>query len=159
MHATRAFLLLLLIFALPLGSLWAADETDKTPNRSDVIQADITARKKLIQKNLPLTETEAQAFWPMYEAYEEQITRLSERRSAFMGKLGQDFETMTDEKAAKIIRDTLEQQLDRIKITTQYFKQLEQILPGNKLLRYYQIEYQIRATIDAKIAQSIPLIH
>jgi hypothetical protein len=94
----------------------------------------------------------------MYEAYEEQIAKLSERRSAFMGKLGENFEAMTNEKAVKIIHDTLEQQLDRLKITTQYFKQLEQVLPGNKLVRYFQIEYQIRATIDAKIAQSIPLM-
>ena len=158
MHRARVFLPLLFLLMFPHGSLLAADETSHVQMRKVSEQADLTARKTLIRNNLPLTETEAQAFWPMYEAYEEQIAKLSERRSAFMGKLGENFEAMTNEKAVKIIHDTLEQQLDRLKITTQYFKRLEQVLPGNKLVRYFQIEYQIRATIDAKIAQSIPLM-
>jgi hypothetical protein len=157
MYSVRFFLPAFFLIFAPI-SLPAADTARPTQTLIATEHADIAARKTLIGNNLPLTETEAQAFWPVYEAYEKQLTKLGERRSAFMGKLGANFETMTDEKAAKIIYETLEQQQDHLKITAQYFKQLEQILPGNKLVRYFQIEYQIRATVDAKIAQSIPLM-
>jgi hypothetical protein len=159
MHGTRFFLPLFFLAMFPHSLLFAADDAGHKQTGKAIEQADLAARKTLIRNNLPLTESEAQAFWPLYEAYEKQIAKLGERRSLFMGSLGENFEDMTDEKAMKLIHETLEQQQDRIKLTTRYFDQLAQVLPGNKLIRYYQIEYQIRAIIDAKISQSIPLIN
>jgi hypothetical protein len=159
MHALRVFWSLLFLLISVHASLSDAEESSQAQTRNATVHADLAARKTLIRSNLPLTESEAQAFWPVYEAYEEQIAKLGERRSSFMGKLGEDFDAVvTKERAAQIIHDTLDQQQNRNKITAQYFKQLEQVLPGNKLLRYFQIEYQLRAITEAKIVQSIPLV-
>ncbi|WNV03506.1 hypothetical protein RP726_13720 [Candidatus Methylospira mobilis] len=153
--------------ALFLTTLWlafsplrvfAADDAKPVQTGVVIERADLAARKKLIHDNLPLTETESQAFWPLYEAYEKQLKQLGERRSANLGRLGENFEAMSEENAAKFIRENLKMQSDRLKITSQYFKELEQVLSGKNLARYYQIEYQIRATIDARISESIPLI-
>ncbi|QFY41804.1 hypothetical protein F6R98_03480 [Candidatus Methylospira mobilis] len=156
MPASRVFWFLLFLLHALLSD---AEEGGQAQARNATVHADLAARKTLVRNNLPLTESEAQIFWPIYEAYEEQIAKLGERRSSFMGKLGEDFDAVvTNEKAAQIIHDTLDQQQNRNKITAQYFKQLEQVLPGNKLLRYFQIEYQLRAITEAKIVQSIPLV-
>jgi hypothetical protein len=157
MPTTRFFLTVFLLMFFS-QNLLAADDASATQDRTAIAQADLAARKKLIRNNLPLSETEAHAFWRLYDAYEKQLTQLSKRRSANLGRLGADFEAMTDEKAAKYVRENLEMQRDRLKIMSQYFKEIGQILPGKKLARYYQIEYQIRAIIDAKISESIPLI-
>lgn len=116
------------------------------------------ARKTLIRNNLPLTEAEAKTFWPLYDAFEKKITSFGKRRNSILEKLGENFEFMTDDQARQTVHENLKLQSDRLKIMAQYFRELESVLPGKKLARYYQLEYHIRAIVDAKILERIPLI-
>jgi hypothetical protein len=115
-------------------------------------------RRRLVADNLPLTETEAQRFWPLYERFEQDISNLAEQRKAIINKLGEHYDDMSDAMAKQLVLGQLNYQEDRLKLMKAYLPRFEKTLPAKKLARFYQIEGRIRAAIEAEIAERIPLI-
>ncbi|MGH8551353.1 MAG: hypothetical protein ACRERU_22640 [Methylococcales bacterium] len=115
-------------------------------------------RKRLIAENLQLTVLEAGRFWPLYEKFEKDLFVLTEKRRAIIAEFGENYDEMSDAMAGKILADRLELEEDLARLRKAYLPRFEKILPIKKLARYYQIESKIRASVDAGIAEEIPLI-
>ena len=115
-------------------------------------------RRRLVADNLPLTPSEAQRFWPIYERFQKEMSTILGRRQEIIVKLGENYDNMSDEVARQITVETLELQQTRLKMTSAYLAKFEKVLPARKLARYFQIEGRIRAAVDAEIAERIPLI-
>ncbi len=115
-------------------------------------------RKRLVADHLPLTPSEAQHFWPLYDRYQTDVSDLVGKRMEIIGKLGEHYDSMTDALARQLTVDNLELQEARLRLIKSYLPKFEKVLPGKKLARYYQIEAKIRAAVDAEIAERIPLI-
>lgn len=144
--------------ALVLGlCLFAADVLGAAP-------AEVTAdayseeRRRLIAADLPLTETEATRFWPVYERYQAELSQLLQRRRRYIEEYGSYYEEMTDEVAKKLIVESLELEEDLLRLWRHYLPVFEKVLPAKKLARYYQIEGKIRAAVNAEIAERLPLM-
>src|SRR5258708_6176088 len=62
----------------------------------ELARADIRTEKSLIiAQNLPLTETEAEGFWPLHREYDLEFMKLLDERYAAIIKLAQEYGTMT----------------------------------------------------------------
>jgi len=139
------------LFALGVSGLSGAEEPAQ-PGQS------FQDRKKLVADNLPLTEAEALRFWPLYDKFEQELTKLTERRKAIINKLGEHYDDMSDAMAKQIVLEQLDYQDARLQLMKAYFPRFEKTLPLKKLARFYQIEGRIRAAVEAEIAERIPLI-
>lgn len=115
-------------------------------------------RKRLVADHLPLTPSEAQHFWPLYDHYQRDLSNLVNRRMEIIARLGRHYDDMSDAVAREITIDSIELQEARLKLIKSYLPKFEKVLPAKKLARYYQIEARIRAVVDAEIAERIPLI-
>ena len=132
-----------------------APTTDPLAALSDRYHRD---RRRLITENLSLTAAEARAFWPLYEEYERDLTRLTDRRRAVIAEFGENYDTMSDHMAKKILLDRLEIEEERNRLRRHYLPRFEKVLPIRKLARYYQLESKIRAAVEAGIAEELPLL-
>jgi hypothetical protein len=142
---------LLLIIA---GSGYCATISAKdTPS-----QKSMQIRKSLVQKHLPLTTHEAHDFWPIYDQYQQELLLVYTQRKALITKLGLHFDTMTDEIARQLVTEYIAMQDERLRVLHVYIEKFETVLPGKKLLRFYQIETRFRSAVDAEIAEKIPLL-
>jgi hypothetical protein len=47
--------------------------------------------------------------------------------------------------------------MDALQVRQRYVRHFRKIIPGIKLLRFYQLENKIRAEVDAALALAIPL--
>ncbi len=115
-------------------------------------------RKRLIADNLQLTAQEAEQFWPLYDQFEKDLLVLTEKRRAIIATFGENYDEMTDAMAREILDERVQLEEDRAHIRKKYLPKFERILPIKKLARYYQIESKISASVDAGIAEELPLI-
>ena len=85
------------------------------------LQADLKAdRQAVVAANLPLTEGEAQAFWPAYKEYRAEVEKLGDRMVKLIAAYAANFETMTDTKADAFFDDLLAIDRDRVAVRERY---------------------------------------
>ena len=122
------------------------------------LRADLQAeRTKVVAANLQLTEPEAAKFWPLYNEYRAQHSKLGDRALALIDDFAKNYDALTDEKAKELLKRQLDIDDDRLKLRRSYTGKFEKVLPPRKVARYYQIENKLDAAVAYEAAQSIPL--
>ncbi len=58
-----------------------------------------SAQKQLIAANMPLTDAEAQKFWPMYEQYNAEKVKINDDKLLVIKDYAANFENLTDNQA------------------------------------------------------------
>lgn len=122
-------------------------------------RADIqTERQALVAENLPLTEDQAKAFWPMYRTYREELAKLGDRFVALIEDYAKNYETMTDPQASTMVKEFLKIQKEEVAIKTAWVPKFEKILPAKAVARFFQIENKLDIIVRAEVAAEIPLV-
>ena len=76
-----------------------------TDDAVQLLRQDIRSeRKQLVAANLPLTDTEATKFWPVYDRYTAEVTKLNDSRYALVKDYAQNYSTLTDAQAGTLIK-------------------------------------------------------
>jgi hypothetical protein len=138
-----------------------AQEPEKAASNMEILREKVKADKKLVvAANMQLTESEAQAFWPVYDAYQKDLQAINDRT----GKLITDYADawnkgpVTDETANKLADEALAIDDAELALKRSYLPKLKKALPAAKVARYLQIENKIRAAIKYELAAAIPLV-
>src|SRR6185503_11060347 len=70
-----------------------------------LLRRDIRAeKKKLIAANMPLTETDATKFWPVYDQYVAEMTRHNDEFYSLIKDYAANQKTITDAQASSMIK-------------------------------------------------------
>jgi CRISPR/Cas system-associated protein endoribonuclease Cas2 len=134
---------------------------DKQADNMKILLAKIKADKKLlVAANMDLTETEAKAFWPVYDAYQKNLMAINKRIAKLVDSYAADYQanTVTDEKAKKLTAEYVDIQKAEANLQASFVPKLSKVLPAKKVIRYLQIENKIRAVINYELAAEIPLV-
>ena len=121
----------------------------------DKLRAD---KKLLVAENMRMTETEAAAFWPVYDAYQADLAKLSDNAVSLVTFYANNYRTMSDTAATRMLDQFLALERDRAALLQSYRPKFGAVLPPVKVARYYQIENKIRAVLNYELAKSIPLM-
>ena len=121
--------------------------------RSD-IQAD---RKAIVAHNLPLTEAQSAAFWPVYNSYRAELNRLGDRLWALVTDFAKNYQTLTDDKAATFTSEMLSIQNHIATTKSEYQAKFTAVLPAKLVMRFYQIDNKLDAILMMDAASGIPL--
>jgi hypothetical protein len=70
----------------------------------------------------------------------------------------ENFDSMDDAQAQKIVEEYLGLENERAALRRKYFRPLSEALPGRKVARFYQFENKVDAVLRYRLAQSIPVI-
>ena len=108
--------------------------------------------------NLQLTDTEAAAFWPVYDRYQAELRAVQDRLLGVIDAYSAEFGKLSDEKARKLVEDYLAVEKDRAELRSAYLAPIAESLPGKKVMRFYQIENKIDAVLRYELAASIPVV-
>jgi hypothetical protein len=149
----------LMVFAVAFPApAWTQDKpADNMQILRDKIKAD---KKLLVAANLALTESEAKAFWPVYEAYQKELAALNQRIGKLIEGYAEDYrgDTMTDAKASKLVDDFVAIEKAEAGLKVSFVPKLSKVLPPKKMARYLQVENKIRALVRYELAAEIPLV-
>jgi hypothetical protein len=149
----------LIAFALafPTPAWTQSKPADNMQIMLDKIKAD---KKLLVAKNMDLTESEAKAFWPVYEQYQKDLMAINQRIGKLINSYAADYQanTLTDEKAKKLTDEYVAIEKAEAGLKESYVPKLSKVLPPKKVARYMQIENKIRAAVKYELADQIPLV-
>lgn len=166
----QSFYAILLAMLLTLG-LIAATKEEALPSQPlipdagnlrtfvELVRSDIKTQKGIIlAQNMEFTEAEAVEFWPLYREYDLELNRLHDQRFALIKHYAASYDTLTEEQARRLAEDALTLERKRVDLKRKYFKKFAGVITAKKAARFFQIENQINAAIDLRIAASLPLI-
>jgi len=156
----RALMLGVLLASLAPAETWAQDKSaDKPADQMDVLREKARADKKLlVSEALALTEGEAKAFWPVYNAYQSDMISHYDKLLAGIDRFAASYDSMTDATATKLLNDYLSLEAQHVAILKSYVPRFEKVLPAKKVARLYQVENKIRALVNYELARQIPLV-
>jgi hypothetical protein len=152
--------LLLLVVAASLAV--PAIAQDKATSNMEILREKVAADKKLlVADNMNLTQAQAKGFWPVYEAYQQDLRDINERLSKVVAEYAEAYSkgSVDNETAKRLLEKTLAIEESEVRLNRSYLPRLEKVLPETKVARYLQIENKIRALVRYELAAQIPLVY
>jgi hypothetical protein len=146
------------VLALLLSGLPAVAQ-DKPADNMQVLRDKLRADKKLVvAEAMQLTDSEAKAFWPVYENYQKELSKLGTRTINMITEYAKNYQSMNNETAKKLTDEFLAIQAGQQKLRTAYLPQFRKVLTDVKVARFYQVENKIHAAVNYELAANIPLM-
>lgn len=153
---------LLHVFLLVLAATFAAapaysQSTDEMQILRDKVKAD---KKLLVSQNMLLSDSEAKAFWPIYDAYQADLAKINERLGKAIVAYADAYNAgpVSNDTAKKLMNEYFAIEDEELKLQRSYAAKLEKVLPSAKVARYIQIENKIRSVLKYELAAKIPLV-
>jgi hypothetical protein len=144
---------------LVMGWAFLASAQDKPADNMQIVREKIRADKKLfVVENMQLTEAEAQAFWPVYERYQDELFLLRARTMKLINDYAEAYEKMTNDTAKKLLDEYMTIETLGLKLRQAYLPEFRNVLSEVKVVRYYQIENKINAALMYELGANIPLM-
>ena len=132
-----------------------------TSNEQDLalLKQDVKSQKKqIVAANLELTDAEATKFWPIYDKYTADMSKISDERLALVKEYADAYPNVTDTVAQSIVQRWLKTDEEVAQLREQYRPMLEKVLPGKKMARFFQIDRRLGILIDVQVTSQIPLV-
>jgi hypothetical protein len=148
-----------MIFVMMGWGFQAAAQEKSADNMQFVIEKLQADKRLLVAGNMELTETEAQAFWPVYDQYQHELFLLRARTLGLIKSYAQAYNTTMDNDTARALMDEM-LAIESLGLTLRqvYLPDFRRVLPDVKVVRYYQIENKLNAALMFLLAKDIPLI-
>jgi hypothetical protein len=114
-------------------------------------------RQAIVTSAMDLTATESQAFWPLYRDYRTDMAKVDDRLVDLLIVYAGNYDSLSDEMAAKLLTDYLDIERARIDVKSRYVPRFQSVLPARKVARFFQIDNKLDKKIQAELAADIPL--
>jgi len=132
---------------------------DKPADQMEILREKARADKKLVvATTLALTEGEAKAFWPVYNAYQSDMITHYDKLLSLVDRFEKAYDTMTDQTATQLLNEYLALEANHIALLKAYVPRFQRVLPALKVARLYQVENKMRALVNYDLARQIPLV-
>jgi hypothetical protein len=125
------------------------------------IQAQEGGREKIkafkvayITEKLSLTASEAEKFWPVYNAYDDKMRDLrKQERNILSGKLSAGIDAMSDADANKLLDEFLEIKSKELEYTKELVQNLKASLSPKKIIKLHKTEEEFKRKLLERIKQ------
>jgi Spy/CpxP family protein refolding chaperone len=152
---------LMTAFALVAALATPAFAQTAATTNMDILRQKVKADKKLlVAQNLSLTDAEAAAFWPVYDAYQKELQPINDRMAATIMAYAKAYNAgpVTNDTAKMLIDQSAAIDAAEAALKTSSQAKILAALPATKAARYIQIENKIRAMIRYELAANIPFV-
>jgi hypothetical protein len=124
-----------------------------------LLRSDLKVSKRaVIKESMQLDEKQGEAFWPIYNQYDMEQSKLGDQKLALIKDYANEFLTMTDAKADQLAHRAMDLDDQRAALRRKYFDLFKKALPAVVVVRFLQLENQIQMIVDLQIASSLPII-
>ena len=115
--------------------------------------------RQILRDELLLSEEESETFWPLYDEYSAELADVSKNYVSVMVEFVDLYQTgnLDNDNSIRLLDDSLKMQMSVMETRQNYLPRFREILPGVKVVRFYQLENKVRAEVDAALALAIPL--
>ena len=138
----------------------ADDASYPTPDDFiELLRKDVRSQKKqIIAENMDLSEAEAVKFWPVYDQYAAELSRIYDTKLALLNDYAENYSSMTGEQAENYIRKRAEVEQSIMQLRVKYIPAFRKVLSGRETALFYQLDWRLGLAIDVELVQ-VPLIN
>jgi hypothetical protein len=134
---------------------WVADAQDDLQAVSEAIR---NQKRIYIEKVMELTPQEKAAFWRLYAEYDSGLAQIAEKRITLATDFIASQGTLSNAKALDMLNQKLRIDGDELIFKQSYVSKFKQVLPGRKVVRFYQTENRFDTAATAELYRNIPVI-
>ena len=152
--------LLMLTFAM-LAFCLIGHAQDQEPPTIDsaiaVVRANMKAqRTTLITTGMNFNDKDGAAFWPIYQQYEYERSRLDDRRAAVIKQYTQKYPNLTDAEANAMAEQMLDCESRLAELKKKYYKKFNKALPALTVAKFFQLDRRVDLLMDMNVEASLP---
>jgi hypothetical protein len=130
-----------------------------TDDTVQLMRQDIRSeRKKIVAANLPLTEDEAVKFWPVYDRYVVDHSKIYDTRYALIKEYAQNYNSMTGEQANSYITRWTKTEEEMAQLRLKWVPEFEKVISPKKTAMFYQIDRRLGLMVELQLSSQIPLV-
>lgn len=143
------------VILLGAGFATAQDDNDKY---LEMVRQDIKAGKTAyMTEGMELTSEQGEVFWPIYRDYLTKLSSIGDRQIALIKDYAVNWDSMTQDKAAEIMKASFKNQKDKMKLLEGTAKTVAKDLDPITAARFVQLERALNLLIDVQLTSEIPL--
>jgi hypothetical protein len=154
----------LMMTAMVLISAQALSAQEKSsPAVSDhdlqLLRKDLRSMKKqLIAVNIQLTEAEAEKFWPVYDQYAAETSKIYDARYAIIYEYADNIRNLSDAQAQNLTKRYADSDVTITNLRLKYLPIFAKVISGKKTALFFQVDRRLALMIDLQLASEIPLV-
>ena len=114
--------------------------------------------KFIFIQGLDLSTEEMGVFWPLYDAYRADLSKLGEKSSKLINDYAASYLTMTNEVAEDLTTRFFAGEKQGLAIRIKYRNKMAEVLSPIKVAKFIQIENKLIAIARYQLASQIPLM-
>ena len=152
----------LMLMVMLVGIIFAQEPQQQEMNLNDYLalaKEDLAVQsKKLMLVNMQLTEEEGKKYWPIYNGYFAERSKIMDERLAMYKMIAEKYGSMTNDDAAKIA-DTffdIEEKVNKLEKDT--YNKIKDELSSLRGIQFLQIQRQIDTIVKLQISAQFPLL-
>ena len=124
-----------------------------------LLRRDLKADKKqLIALNVPLSADEATKFWPVYDQYTGEMSKVYDEFYSIIKEYAANQKTLTDAQASSMINRWAAIQVQQAQTRQRYIPIVEKVIPSRKAALFFQVDRRLYELMDLQVASQIPLV-
>jgi hypothetical protein len=125
----------------------------------ELLRKDLRSQKKqMIAQNLKLSDADATKFWPIYDRYVAELTKINDKKYSALQRYVDDFGTLTDDQALALIRQFQEVDIAAAQLRARYTPIVAQAIGGRKAATFAQIDRRLQMMVDLQLGSRLPLV-
>jgi len=157
----KKLVLAFLLFVCPVA--WAQGPSTQATTSKDayieLFRSDVRKQAAtLVGQGMQLSADEAAAFWPVYQKYEAEYSKLGDDKVVLIKDYAAAYNQMSDAKATELVNRVFDLQDRSTQLKKKYYQEFAKVLPPVKSARWVQVQNQIERLIDLQVAAQLPLI-
>lgn len=124
-----------------------------------MLRQDLRSKKKeTIAANLQLTDAQATKFWPVYDQYVAELTKINDEKYAVIKQYADEWGNMSSEQALNLINRALAVEKQVADLRIKYVPIFSKVVPGTVVATFFQIERRVQALVDLQVSAQLPLV-
>jgi Na+(H+)/acetate symporter ActP len=142
---------------LNAATVWA--EESQVDHYVMMLRSDLKAEKAaIIVKNMHFTEAETNAFWPVYQQYQKELSKVGDEKVALIKDYAAHLDKIDEQKAKELTTKAMTVEEQRLQVVKKYIDEFTKVLPARQVARFFQLEMQMQRIIDIQVASELPLM-
>ena len=142
---------------LSASMVWAEDQ--QVDRYIMLLRTDLKAEKAaIIVNNMHFTEAETNAFWPVYQQYQKELSKVGDEKVALIKDYAAHLNTIDEKKAKELTTRAMMLEEQRLHVIKKYIAEFSKVLPAKQVARFFQLEMQMQRMVDLQVAAELPLV-
>jgi len=125
----------------------------------EVLRVELRAtRKQIIAQNFTLTPDESTRFWPVYDQYQAELSKIKDDQYALIAEYVNTYGSYNEPAAIDFITRWLDLDMRTTALRASYVPIVGKVLPGVKTATFFQMDRRVSMMIDQRIASMLPVL-